>query len=149
MTEEKRKKPCRACNSYTDQKKDFMQTVNRFTRPTVHKQCPLDREELGRNTWGYLHTMAAYWKDTPSLKEQSAMRAFIRQFSKTYPCEDCAYALRVWMKTNPPNVSSQGSLSRWFCEAHNEVNERLGKKLFDCSLVEQRWRDGWDDGSCD
>ena len=150
MAEENRKKPCRACNSYTDQKKDFLQTVNRFTKPKiVHKQCPPDREELGRNTWGYLHTMAAYWQDAPSTKEKSAMRTFIRQFSKTYPCEDCAYALRVWMKSNPPDVASQSTLSRWFCEAHNDVNERLGKKLFDCSLVEQRWRDGWDDGSCD
>ena len=77
------------------------------------------------------------------------MQTFIKQFSKTYPCEDCAYALRVWMKSNPPTVTSQSALSRWFCEAHNEVNERLGKKIFNCSLVEQRWRDGWDDGSCD
>ena len=148
MTEAKPKKHCRACNSYTDQKTEFMKSVSKFTGMS-HKACPLDREQLGRNTWNYLHSMAAYWRETPSVKQQSEMRGFIRTFSKTYPCEDCAYALRVWMKGNPPQVSSQSTLSKWFCEAHNEVNERLGKRLFDCSLVDKRWKDGWDDGSCD
>jgi FAD-linked sulfhydryl oxidase len=31
---------------------------------------------------------------------------------------------------------------------HNEVNRKLGKEEFDCNLVEQRWKEGWDDGSC-
>jgi len=26
------------------------------------------------------------------------------------------------------------------CEMHNEVNERLGKDIFDCSRVDERWR---------
>lgn len=30
-----------------------------------------------------------------------------------------------------------------------EVNRKLGKPDFDCSLVDERWRDGWKDGSCD
>ena len=139
-------KPCRACNSYTDHKKSFMSAVNKVSR---HRPCPLDREALGRHTWGYLHTMAAYWTETPSQKQSNSMKQFIRTFSKTYPCEDCAYALREWMREHPPKVGSQEELSRWFCQAHNEVNERLGKKLFDCNLVGQRWIDGWKDGSCD
>ena len=32
---------------------------------------------------------------------------------------------------------------------HNEVNRRIGKKEFDCSKVDERWCDGWKDGSCD
>ena len=35
------------------------------------------------------------------------------------------------------------------CEMHNRVNVKLGKPEFDCSKVFQRWRDGWEDGSCD
>ena len=35
------------------------------------------------------------------------------------------------------------------CEAHNRVNLKLGKKLFDCNKVMERWYDGWSDGSCD
>jgi len=32
---------------------------------------------------------------------------------------------------------------------HNIVNMKIGKPKFDCSLVNERWRDGWKDGSCD
>ena len=32
---------------------------------------------------------------------------------------------------------------------HNDVNKRMGKKLFDCSKIDERWLDGWKDGSCD
>ena len=145
-----KKKPCRACNSYTDQKKSFMAMAAKFSKkPQKHLGCPLDREELGRHTWGYLHTMAAYWLERPTRSEQSSMNTFVKTFSHTYPCEDCAYALREWMVDNPPRTANNLELSKWFCEAHNEVNERLGKKQFDCNLVLKRWKDGWDDGSCD
>ena len=35
------------------------------------------------------------------------------------------------------------------CELHNEVNDRLGKPQFDCDKVDERWRTGPADGSCD
>jgi len=35
------------------------------------------------------------------------------------------------------------------CEVHNMVNRKLEKPLFDCSDVNERWRDGWADGHCD
>lgn len=31
-------------------------------------------------------------------------------------------------------------LSLWMCQAHNHVNERLGKEPFDCKKVDERWR---------
>lgn len=33
-------------------------------------------------------------------------------------------------------------LGRWMCEAHNEVNRKLGKEGFDCRRVEERWGRG-------
>ena len=53
------------------------------------------------------------------------------------------------LKDDVPDTRNNETLSKWFCEVHNEVSERLGKKKFDCSKVLQRWKDGWDDGSCD
>ena len=54
------------------------------------KSCPADREELGRATWTFLHTTAAYYPDQPSQKQQDEMAQFMATFSHLYPCEDCA-----------------------------------------------------------
>jgi len=53
------------------------------------------------------------------------------------------------MKGNPPKVGNRFELSQWLCERHNDVNTRLGKEKFDCSKVDERWKDGPADGSCD
>jgi len=65
-----------------------------MTNNAEDPQCPPDREELGRNTWGFLHTMAAYFPENPTTKQQKDMNQFIRLFSKFYPCDDCAIHLR-------------------------------------------------------
>jgi FAD-linked sulfhydryl oxidase len=45
---------------------------------------------LGRQTWGLLHTMAAYYPDKPTPQERSDMANFFTTFSKFYPCHECA-----------------------------------------------------------
>lgn len=53
------------------------------------------------------------------------------------------------LKTNQPDTRSRHALSQWLCGIHNDINVRLGKPEFDCSRVDERWKDGWKDGSCD
>lgn len=53
------------------------------------------------------------------------------------------------LKETPPQTRSQEELSQWLCKMHNKVNIKLSKPEFDCSKVNERWRDGWLDGSCD
>ncbi len=43
---------------------------------------------------------------------------------------------------NGPRVGGRGELGRWMCEAHNEVNRKLGKEEFECGGWEERWRTG-------
>lgn len=50
---------------------------------------------------------------------------------------------------NQPDTRTRVGLTQWLCRLHNEVNRKLGKPDFDCSVVDERWRDGWKDGSCD
>ncbi len=111
--------------------------------------CPPDVEQLGRATWTFLHTTAAYYPDKPTPNQRANMVALLRALPTLYPCTWCAQDFGENMERHPPNVSSRTALSQWLCERHNEVNERLGKERFDCFKVDERWKDGPADGSCD
>ncbi|KAJ9588490.1 hypothetical protein L9F63_018146, partial [Diploptera punctata] len=115
----------------------------------MRKDCPLDKDELEKCRRCFLHSMAAYYPDKPTKQQKEDMSKFFTIFSRFYPCHHCAEDLREQLKTNPPLTSSQHELSQWLCRIHNNVNVRLGKPVFDCSKVNERWRDGWLDGSCD
>ncbi|KAJ5970746.1 FAD dependent sulfhydryl oxidase Erv1 [Penicillium vulpinum] len=115
--------------------------------------CPPDVEELGRSTWTLLHSMAATYPEKANMEHQANMSGFLKFFSKLYPCWVCADDFRTWMAhpsgRNQPKLGSRKEFGWWMCEAHNEVNRKLGKKEFDCNFWEERWRTGWKDGRCD
>lgn len=56
--------------------------------------CPLDKDELGKGSWGLLHTIAAKYPDTPTRSDQKDIKQFFNLFSKFYPCDHCAEDFR-------------------------------------------------------
>ncbi|GLI67682.1 hypothetical protein VaNZ11_011944 [Volvox africanus] len=111
--------------------------------------CPPDTWQLGRATWTFLHSMAAHYPEHPSPRQQELMRGIMEGLAEFYPCEVCAEHLREQMKRTSPQVATARDLNLWLCGIHNEVNEMLGKPLFNCNRLLERWRDGPPDGSCD
>ncbi|TFK26235.1 hypothetical protein FA15DRAFT_588863 [Coprinopsis marcescibilis] len=111
--------------------------------------CPPDVEVLGRATWTFLHTAAAYYPEKPSPNQRANMLMLIRSLPVVYPCAWCAQDFGKCIAHSPPDVSSREKLSLWLCQRHNEVNEKLGKEMFDCAQVDERWKDGPADGRCD
>ncbi|ESO06648.1 hypothetical protein HELRODRAFT_64824 [Helobdella robusta] len=148
-------KTCRACSDFKSWMRKQMgrsekaSPLNSNTTNTNTDDCPPDKSELGINTWSFLHTMAAYYPEKPTTSQQADMKSFIHLFSKFYPCEHCAEDLREDLKKHEPEVTSNLTLSQWFCNLHNRVNLKLGKPQFDCRNVLKRWKDGWPDGKCD
>ena len=119
--------------------------------PTRPENCPPDVEILGRATWTFLHTTAAYYPEKPTPAQRVNMLSLIRALPMLYPCTHCATDFDERVKEHPPDVSGRVGLSRWLCERHNEVNEKLGKTKFNCAVekLDERWKDGPSDGSCD
>ncbi|KAF2862979.1 augmenter of liver regeneration [Piedraia hortae CBS 480.64] len=149
-------KPCRSCTSFaswaamtkrqTSSSKAPMSTAATLQPP---QDCPADVEELGRATWTLLHSLAANYPTDATPEQQSDAKQFMSSFSRLYPCWVCADDFRAWMKEgNEPKVSNREEFGKWLCDAHNAVNVKLGKKVFDCNLWEERWRTGWKDGRC-
>lgn len=116
------------------------------TRPA---HCPPDVEQLGNATWTFLHTTAAYYPERPTPFQRANMLNLLHSLPVLYPCSHCATHLGEQMKHHPPDASGRAGLSWWLCERHNEVNERLGKEMFDCTKTDERWKDGPPDGNCD
>lgn len=122
--------------------------------PTTHKVsseglvCPPDAKELGRSTWTFLHTTAAYLPDKPSEHEKQQVSNLITAVSHLYPCRNCAEHLQSYIEVNPLTLDSKRSISQWLCRFHNEVNQMLGKEVFDCKKLDERWKNGPKDDSC-
>ena len=160
-------KPCKICTAFRNWKPQTpggtaaTVTTNSTTSAKVQAnapllrrdeplpECPPDVEQLGRATWTFLHTTAAYYPDKPTPKQRANMLSLLRTLPILYPCTWCAQDFGQDVEKHPPDVSSRTALSRWLCERHNEVNEKLGKEQFNCSKVDERWKDGPADGSCD
>ena len=116
---------------------DFKNAFNMTSTPKNDKNhnCPLNKEELGRNTWSFLHTMAAYYPDKPTEQEKTSMNQLITSFSQFYPCKPCAKDFREDLTYFPveENTNSRIDLSKYFCMLHNRVSTKLGKENRDIS----------------
>lgn len=106
---------------------------------------PPDVEKLGRSSWTLLHLIAATYPETPSNKQQADMKQFLKLFGNFYPCWFCAEDFEKYMSKSEPATETRDHLGRWLCDAHNEVNVKLGKPKFNCDLWKKRWKDGWDE----
>ncbi|KAH6643773.1 ERV/ALR sulfhydryl oxidase domain-containing protein [Boeremia exigua] len=142
-------KPCRTCNDMSALFALGGKKKRAALPPALPKDCPPDVAQLGRSSWTLLHSITATYPENPPSSLQSETSSFLRTFGKLYPCWVCAEDFQDWMKTNTPRVSSRSEFGQWMCEAHNAVNVKLGKKEFDCTKWEERWRTGWKDGRCD
>ena|SRR5689334_1327638 len=115
---------------------------------TLHKKRSQSRppsvEDLGRSSWTLLHTMASKYPHVPDINHQKEARMYLILFAKFYPCSQCSEHMMTYLRNHPPQLSNRHLLQKWLCVFHNDVNQKLGKPLFDCnniSSIHKRWGD--------
>jgi hypothetical protein len=79
--------------------------------------------------------MAARFPENPTPEDRTTLETFIHLFGRLYPCGDCARHFRELIAQYPPQTSSRNAAAGWLCFAHNIVNERLEKEIFDCNAI--------------
>ncbi|KAJ6692413.1 ALR/ERV [Salix purpurea] len=101
--------------------------------------APLTKEELGRATWTFLHTLAAQYPEHPTRQQKKDVKELMAILSRMYPCQECADHFKEVIKVNPVQAGSHAEFSQWMCHVHNVVNRSLGKLVFPCERVDARW----------
>jgi len=94
------------------------------------------KAELGRATWKLLHTMTLRFPEHPTKDERDALNSYMHLSSRLYPCGECAAEFQLLLKKFPPQTSSRKAASFWLCHVHNQVNLRLEKPEFNCTMLE-------------
>ncbi|XP_060169934.1 FAD-linked sulfhydryl oxidase ERV1 [Lycium barbarum] len=100
---------------------------------------PVTKEELGRATWTFLHTLGAQYPDKPTRQQRKDVKELMAILSRMYPCSECADHFKEVLRSNPVQAGSQAELSQWLCHVHNIVNRSLNKPKFPCDRVDARW----------
>ncbi|XP_020551262.1 FAD-linked sulfhydryl oxidase ERV1 [Sesamum indicum] len=100
---------------------------------------PTTKEELGRATWTFLHTLAAQYPDKPTRQQRKDVKELMAILSRMYPCKECADHFKEVIRANPVQAGSHHEFSQWLCHVHNVVNRSLGKPVFPCERVDARW----------
>lgn len=99
-------RPCKACTSAEDmirigqnikKKKDNKEKNNlneKTNKSSSHiesreempprKNCPVDKDELGRSTWNLLHTITTYYPEKPTISDKENMNSFLTSLSKVF-----------------------------------------------------------------
>lgn len=103
------------------------------------------RAELGRAGWKVFHTILAQYPDKPTKDERETLETYIHMFSRVYPCRECAEHFQAMLEKYPPQTSSKEAASQWGCHVHNIVNKRLGKEIFDCMDISNKYACGCED----
>ncbi|EXB76676.1 FAD-linked sulfhydryl oxidase ERV1 [Morus notabilis] len=59
---------------------------------------PVSKEELGRASWTFLHTLAARYPDKPTRQQKKDVKELMSILSRMYPCKECAEHFKLILR---------------------------------------------------
>lgn len=98
----------------------------------------LNRAEAGRPGWLLLHSIAATYPIAATSRERQLGEDFIAGFARSLACTVCRKHFADMIERMPPQLESRTAFVRRVCEWHNEVNQRLGKRVYQCYKIENQ-----------
>ena len=90
----------------------------------------MDPEIWGPRLWFFLHTISFNYPDNPSFDDMKNHQEFYENLVHIIPCATCATHYAEYINKNPPKLTNKHDLIKWTIDLHNNVNKRLGKKIY-------------------
>lgn len=87
-------------------------------------------QHVGRCFWEGIHWIAAVYPDEPTEEHKYWSHMYLHSYARLIPCPDCRqHWLNLLTSGLPPRNNSREDFFLWSVEAHNMVNQRLGKPI--------------------
>ena len=116
------------------------QKIGDFLTPEgASKPLTLTKQEIGRNTWSLLHSIAASYPNEPSEEDKKHIANFLFGLANLFPCKICGTHLLKMLKKEGVHADSREELVNYICKIHNIVNKVLEKPTFNCKKAFDFW----------
>ena len=116
------------------------QKIGEFLTPEgAAKPLTLTKQEIGRNTWSILHSIAASYPNEPTKEDKQQVTNFLYGLANLFPCKICGSHLLKMLNKEGVHADSREELVNYICKIHNIVNKVLNKPQFDCKKAFDFW----------
>ena len=116
------------------------QKIGEFLTPEgAAKPLTLTKQEIGRNTWSILHSIAASYPNEPTKEDKQQVTNFLYGLANLFPCKICGSHLLKMLNKEGVHADSREELVNYICKIHNIVNKVLNKPHFDCKKAFDFW----------
>ena len=116
------------------------QKIGEFLTPEgATKPLALTKQEIGRDTWALLHSIAASYPNEPNEEDKKQITNFLNEIANLFPCKICGNHLLRMLKKEGIHADSREELVNYICKIHNIVNKVLEKPQFDCKKAFDIW----------
>ena len=116
------------------------QKIGEFLTPEgAAKPLTLTKQEIGRNTWSILHSIAASYPNEPTKEDKQQITNFLYGLANLFPCKICGSHLLKMLNKEGVHADSREELVNYICKIHNIVNKVLNKPHFDCKKAFDFW----------
>ena len=110
-----------------------------MTPERATKRLTLTKQEIGRNTWSLLHSIAASYPNEPTKEDKQQITNFLYGLANLFPCKICGNHLLRMLNKEGIHADSREELVNYMCKIHNIVNKVLNKPHFDCKKAFDFW----------